>query len=73
MTILQGHESHREFIYALLSATINAQGACGILINVTGTVKYEDSPMKRTFSQTFILMPDENQASNYYIQSDNFR
>lgn len=52
---------------------MNAQGTCGILINVTGSVKYGDSPGKKTFSQTFILMPDENQANNYYIQSDNFR
>jgi NTF2-related export protein 1/2 len=56
-----------------LPATINAQGACGILINTTGTVKYGDNPSKRTFSQTFILMPDEKQAGNYYVQSDNFR
>ncbi|KAL1936056.1 hypothetical protein VTP01DRAFT_190 [Rhizomucor pusillus] len=56
-----------------IAATMNAQGTCGILINVTGSVKYGDSPGKKTFSQTFILMPDENQANNYYIQSDNFR
>lgn len=56
-----------------LPATINAQGACGILINTTGSVKYGDNPSKRTFSQTFILMPDEKQAGNYYVQSDNFR
>ncbi|KAI9487573.1 MAG: NTF2-like protein [Benjaminiella poitrasii] len=56
-----------------LPATMNAQGACGILINTTGTVKYGDNPVKRHFSQTFILMPDEKQAGNYYIQSDNFR
>ncbi|KAI8367578.1 uncharacterized protein BYT42DRAFT_608266 [Radiomyces spectabilis] len=56
-----------------IAATLNAQGACGILINVTGSVKYGDHPIKKPFSQTFILMPDENQASNYYVQSDNFR
>ncbi|KAI8882754.1 NTF2-like protein [Backusella circina FSU 941] len=56
-----------------LPATMNAQGACGIMITVTGTVKYGDNPAKRTFSQTFILMPDENQAGNYYVESDNFR
>lgn len=56
-----------------LTATMNAQGSCGILINITGTVKYGDNPSKRTFSQTFILMPDEKQVGNYYVQSDNFR
>ncbi|KAF7726773.1 NTF2- export protein 2 [Apophysomyces ossiformis] len=56
-----------------IAATMNAQGTCGVLINVTGSVKYGDSPSKRTFSQTFILMPDETQAGNYYVQSDNFR
>jgi NTF2-related export protein 1/2 len=56
-----------------LPSTMNAQGVCGILITVTGTVKYGDNPSKRTFSQSFILMPDEKQAGNYYIESDNFR
>ncbi|CAO3672862.1 unnamed protein product [Rhizopus stolonifer] len=54
-------------------ATMNAQGACEILINIAGTVKYGDNPSKRSFSQTFILMPDEKQAGNYFVQSDNFR
>lgn len=56
-----------------ISATMNAQGTCGILINITGTVKYGDNPLKRNFAQTFILMPDEKQIGNYYVQSDNFR
>ncbi|SAM09215.1 hypothetical protein [Absidia glauca] len=56
-----------------ITAMTNTQGATGILINVTGTVKYGDHPNKRTFSQTFILAPDEIQAGNYYVQSDNFR
>lgn len=51
----------------------NSQGTTGILINVTGSVKYGDHPNKRTFSQSFILMPDEVTAGNYYVQSDNFR
>lgn len=54
-------------------ATMNPQGTCGILINVTGMVKYENSPGKQSFSQTFMLVPDQNQATNYFIQSDNFR
>lgn len=54
-------------------ATMNAQGACEILINIAGTVKYGDNPSKRNFSQTFILKPDEKQAGNYFVQSDNFR
>lgn len=52
---------------------MNPQGTCGILINVTGMVKYENSPGKQSFSQTFMLVPDQNQATNYFIQSDNFR
>ncbi|KAI8380658.1 hypothetical protein EDC96DRAFT_570606 [Choanephora cucurbitarum] len=56
-----------------LPNTMNAQGTCGILINTSGTVKYGDNPSKRTFSQCFILMPDEKQAGNYYVQSDTFR
>ncbi|ORX52473.1 nuclear transport factor 2 [Hesseltinella vesiculosa] len=56
-----------------LSAMANAQGATGILINVTGTVKYGDHPAKKNFSQAFILAPDEVQAGNYYVQSENFR
>ncbi|KAI8990345.1 hypothetical protein BDB01DRAFT_781030 [Pilobolus umbonatus] len=56
-----------------IPASMNAQGVCGILITVTGTVKYSNNPVKRTFAQTFILMPDEKQAGNYYVQSDNFR
>lgn len=55
-----------------LSATIYARGACGILLNVTGTFKYEDSAIKHAFSQTFVHMPDDNQASNYYIQGEQF-
>ncbi|CAO3622793.1 nuclear transport factor 2 [Cunninghamella echinulata] len=51
----------------------NSQGTTGILINVTGSVKYGDHPNKRTFSQSFILMPDEVTVGNYYVQSDNFR
>ncbi|KAJ8651828.1 hypothetical protein O0I10_012592 [Lichtheimia ornata] len=56
-----------------IAATMNPQGTCGILINVTGMVKYENSPGKQSFSQTFMLVPDQNQATNYFIQSDNFR
>lgn len=52
---------------------MNQQGTCGILVNAFGTVKYGDNPEKRKFSQTFILMPDENQSGNFYVQSDNFR
>ncbi|KAI9272980.1 hypothetical protein BDA99DRAFT_280610 [Phascolomyces articulosus] len=56
-----------------IAATMNAQGACGILINVHGDVKYGDSPGKKSFSQTFTLMPAEGQTTNYFIQSDVFR
>ncbi|KAI9312537.1 nuclear transport factor 2 [Dichotomocladium elegans] len=56
-----------------IAATMTSQGTCGILISVTGTVKYGDNPGKRSFSQTFMLMPDLNQATNFFIQSDNFR
>ena len=52
---------------------MNAQGVCGILINVHGDVKYGDSPGKKTFSQTITLMPVEGQGTNYFIQSDIFR
>ncbi|KAI9484807.1 nuclear transport factor 2 [Zychaea mexicana] len=56
-----------------IAATMNAQGACGILINVHGDVKYGDSPGKKSFSQTFTLMPVEGQATSFFIQSDVFR
>ncbi|KAI8145136.1 hypothetical protein BJV82DRAFT_667040 [Fennellomyces sp. T-0311] len=56
-----------------IAASLTPQGACGILINVHGDVKYGDSPGKKSFSQTFMLMPVEGQTTNYFIQSDNFR
>jgi NTF2-related export protein 1/2 len=81
MTATQSQVRGRRLIVAALTnklcfsnlAMTNTQGATGILINVTGTVKYGDHPNKRTFSQIFILAPDEIQAGNYYVQSDNFR
>ncbi|CAO3620143.1 unnamed protein product [Mucor hiemalis] len=68
-----GAQQYSEFWAACQCLTMKSTCTCGILINVTGTVKYGQSPSKRTFSQTFILMPDEKQAGNYYVQSDNFR
>ncbi|KAI8073834.1 hypothetical protein BC940DRAFT_289326 [Gongronella butleri] len=56
-----------------LAALTNAQGVTGILITVSGTVKYGDHPAKKNFSQTFILAPDDVQVGNYYVQSENFR
>ncbi|KAL0086305.1 hypothetical protein J3Q64DRAFT_1821272 [Phycomyces blakesleeanus] len=56
-----------------ITATVNAQGTCGILINVTGSVKFDDGSAIKSFSEVFMLMPDEEQTNNYFVQSQNFR
>ncbi|ORZ00334.1 nuclear transport factor 2 [Syncephalastrum racemosum] len=56
-----------------IPSTTRAEGTSGIVVNVAGSVKYGDSPNRRTFSQNFVLMPEEGNATNLYIQNDNFR
>ncbi|KAG2185464.1 hypothetical protein INT44_002255 [Umbelopsis vinacea] len=56
-----------------IPATMNSQGACGILVSVSGAVKYGDSPRKRLFSQAFMLIPDIEKSGTFYIQSENLR
>ncbi|KAG2183538.1 hypothetical protein INT43_006544 [Umbelopsis isabellina] len=56
-----------------IPATMNSQGACGILVSVSGTLKYGDSPVKRLFSHAFMLIPDIEKSGTFYIQSENLR
>ncbi|KAI7871201.1 hypothetical protein BDF14DRAFT_1878586 [Spinellus fusiger] len=56
-----------------IAETVNAQGICGMMIGISGTVKFGENPTKKLFHESFVLMPDEGQAGNYYVQSQNFR
>ncbi|KAI9010867.1 hypothetical protein CLU79DRAFT_839437 [Phycomyces nitens] len=56
-----------------IPATMHAQGTCGILINVAGSVNFDDGSAIKLFSEIFMLMPDEGQANTYFVQSQNFR
>jgi NTF2-related export protein 1/2 len=52
---------------------LNRHRSCSILICVHGIVTYSNKALTKTFSQTFVLSPDDDSQGHYFVKSDRYR
>ncbi|KAJ1658669.1 hypothetical protein IWQ61_002124 [Dispira simplex] len=67
------HACNAQPILAWNEPIVTTDVPYNILVQVSGTVLYDNSSFLRAFTQTFILTPDPTNPGNYYISNDTFR
>ncbi|KAF8939979.1 NTF2- export protein 2 [Dissophora ornata] len=65
--IVEAYDCH-----PLPSQSPDPKAHCSLILNVSGTLQYNNEKKKRLFSQSFVLSPDPTDGS-YFVWSDCFR